>query len=271
MLEYDGFRDGDVVPEPEDIGITHLDGDGDFRSAECVEILKRADIVVTNPPFSLFREYVAQLIEYDKKFLIIGNINAATYRNFFPFLKDNKVWLGHSIKSGDRTFGVPDHYPMDAATAWIDEDGNRFIKVKGVSWFTNLDFPQRHEDLALYERYSPEVYPTFDNYDAINVKKTAEIPEDCTDVMGVPVTFLDKHNPDQFEIVGITKTWFGAATKTYPKQVQVSQFGKRSEVMKLNDGATLRIDGPISKTYCIVEGKHYVQTFPRILIRKREP
>ena len=201
MLEYDGFRDGDVTPRAEDIGIRALEEDGDFRSQECTEILKMADIVVTNPPFSLFREYVAHLVRYDKKFLIIGSMNAVTYRDFFPLIKDGRVWLGPSIKSGDRTFGVPNHYPLNAATAWIDDDGNKFIRVKGVRWFTNLDFSQRHEDLILYKRYSRQEYPFYDNYDAINVDKTAEIPMDWPGAMGVPITFLDKHNPDQFEIL----------------------------------------------------------------------
>lgn len=176
MLEYDGFRCGDSVPNVEDIGVTKLKGDGDFASNECIEILKQADIVVTNPPFSKFRPYVAQLMEYGKKFLIIGNLNAVTYKDFFPLIKDGKVWFGPSIRSGDRTFGVPDHYPLEAATAWIDDDGNRFIKVKGVRWFTNLDFPQRHEDLMLYCRYTPEDYPMYDDYEIINVDKTAMIP-----------------------------------------------------------------------------------------------
>ena len=206
-LEYDGFRDGDVVPRAEDIGITPLDGDGDFRSPECIEILKQADIVVTNPPFSLFRDYVAQLMDYDKKFLIIGNMNAVTYKDFFPLMRDNKVWFGPSIKSGDRTFGVPDHYPLDAATAWIDEGGNRFIKVKGVRWYTNLDHDKRHEELILYRTYTPEDYPTYDNYDAIVVSKTNEIPMDWVGAMGVPITFLDKYNPDQFEIIGFSSLW----------------------------------------------------------------
>ena len=201
MLEYDGFRDGDVVPRVEDIGIRSMEEDGDFRSLECIELLKQADIVVTNPPFSLFREFVAQLIEHHKQFLIIGNMNSVSYKDFFPLIKDGSVWLGPSIKSGDRTFGVPDHYPLDAATAWIDDNGNKFIRVKGVRWFTNLDFPQRHEDLILYKRYSAQEYPAYDSYDAINVDKTAEIPMDWAGAMGVPITFLDKHNPDQFEVL----------------------------------------------------------------------
>ena len=201
-LEYDGFRIGERVPNAVDIGETPLEGDGDFRSAECLELLKQADIVVTNPPFSLFREYVAQLIEHDKQFLIIGNMNAITYKDFFPLIRDGKVWLGPSIRSGDRTFGVPAHYPLEAATAWTDAGGNRFIKVKGVRWYTNLDHVRRHEDLILYKRYSPDEYPTFDNYDAINVNSTGEIPMDWSGVMGVPITFLDKFNPEQFEILG---------------------------------------------------------------------
>ncbi len=201
MLEYDGFREGERVPRPEDIGIRHLRGDGDFRSAECIDILKQADIVVTNPPFSLFREYVAQLMQYEKKFLIIGNLNALSYKEVFPLVRENRIWLGPSITSGDREFGVPDHYPLTAATHRIDDAGNKFIRVKGVRWFTNLDHRKRHERMVLYRRYAPQDYPTFDNYDAINVDKAKDIPDDYPGAMGVPITFLDKHNPSQFEIL----------------------------------------------------------------------
>ena len=201
MLQYNGLRAGERIPKAKDIGITPLDGDGDFRSHECIEMLKQADIVVTNPPFSLFREYIDQLMEHDKQFLIIGNINAVSYTNFFPLIKDNRVWIGPSIKGGDRTFGIPDHYPLDAATAWIDAKGNKFIKVKGVRWYTNLDFRQRHENLILHQKYTPDDYPKYDNYNAINVNRTADIPLDYSGAMGVPITFLDKHNPDQFEIL----------------------------------------------------------------------
>ncbi len=196
-LEYDGFREGDHVPRAEDIGIKHLEGDGDFRSDECVELLKRADIVVTNPPFSLFREYVAQLIEHDKKFIIIGHQNAITYKDFFPLIKENRVWLGFGFKGGAGHFisNYEDH-----AVATDRKEG--MIRVSGVVWFTNLDHAKRHEDLILYKQYSPEEYPKYDNYDAINVDKTKEIPMDYGGVMGVPITFLDKHNPDQFEIIG---------------------------------------------------------------------
>ena len=186
--------------------VTYLEGDGDFRSPECIAALKEADIVVTNPPFSLFREYVAQLIQYDKKFLIIGNINCITYKEIFPLIKDNKIWLGASIHSGDRRFWVPDDYPLNAATCGIDERGRKFINVKGVRWITNVDYRQRHEDIILYMKYTPEKYPRYDNYDAIEVSKTAEIPMDYFGAMGVPITFLDKYNPNQFEILGHTSS-----------------------------------------------------------------
>ncbi len=201
-LEYDGTQNETGVPAVEDIGVRCLEGDGDFRSDECIELLKQADIVVTNPPFSLFREYVAQLIEHDKKFLIIGNMNATTYKEIFPLFQENKIWYGASIKSGDREFGVPTDYPLRAATNRLDEHGRKFIRVKGVRWFTNLEHSRRREDLILYKRYSPEEYPRYDNYDAIEVSKTKEIPMDWDGAMGVPISFLDKHNPEQFEIVG---------------------------------------------------------------------
>lgn len=178
-----------------------LHGDGDFRSAECVELLKEADIVVTNPPFSLFREYIAQLFEHNKKFLIIGNINSITYKEIFPLIKNNKLWLGCSIHSGDREFRVPNHYPLDAASTRVDDKGNRYIRVKGVRWFTNLDNKDRHEILPLYKNYNVTEFLQYDNYNAINVDKVADIPFDYYDAMGVPITFLDKYNPKQFEIL----------------------------------------------------------------------
>ncbi len=178
-----------------------LKQNGDFRSPESIEMLEEADIVVTNPPFSLFREYVAQLFEYDKKFIIVGNQNAITYKDFFPFIQQNKVWFGHSIHSGDREFRVPDSYPLNASGSRTDEAGKKYIRVKWVRWFTNLDYKERHEDLILYKRYTPEEYPTYDNYDAINVNVTKDVPMDYTGYMWVPITFLDKYSPDQFEII----------------------------------------------------------------------
>lgn len=185
--------------------MTLLDGDGDFRSDECIKLLKQADVVVTNPPFSLFREYVAQLMEYEKDFIIIGNQNAVTYKEIFPLFATNKMWYGVSIHSHGRDFRVPDDYPLQAYEYRTDEKGHKYINVKGVRWFTNIDYEKRHEDLILYKHYTPEEYPKYDNYDAINVNKTAEIPCDYFGVMGVPITFLDKYNPEQFEIVAFRK------------------------------------------------------------------
>ncbi|MDR3243642.1 MAG: adenine-specific methyltransferase EcoRI family protein [Elusimicrobiota bacterium] len=200
-LEYNGDKNRNSLPDPQEIGIKYLKSDGDFRSKECIELLKQADIIVTNPPFSLFREYIAQLIEYGKKFLIIGNVNAISYRECFKLIKENKIWLGASIHSGDREFGVPDDYPLNAAGYRIDSDGKKYIRVKGVRWFTNLDYKARHDNLILYKTYNAKIYPRYDYYDAIEVSKTADIPVDYAGIMGVPITFLDKYNPEQFEIV----------------------------------------------------------------------
>jgi hypothetical protein len=195
-LEYFGDKNGNFVPDPEEIGIHHFEGDGDFRSKECIELLKQADIVVTNPPFSLFREYVAQLVEFEKKFVIVGHQNAISYREIFPLIMNNKLWLGYGFKGGAAHF-ISKY--RDTASAGNHKEG--MIRVSGVNWFTNLEIPKRHEDLILYKKYSSEEYPKFDNYDAINVDKTADIPEDYDGVMGVPITFLDKYNPEQFEII----------------------------------------------------------------------
>ena len=200
-MELTGARYEDGELKFDNFVKTPLKGDGDFRSEECIEILKEADIVVTNPPFSLFREFVAQLMEYKKKFLIIGNINAASYKEVFPLIRDNEIWMGASIHSGDREFRVPDDYPLNAAGYRVDDNGVKFIRVKGVRWFTNMDYPQRHEDLILYKTYNPNDYPTYDNYNAINVNFTKEIPRDYDGAIGVPITFLDKYNPEQFEIL----------------------------------------------------------------------
>ena len=187
--------------------IFQLKEDGDFRSPECIDLLKQADIVVTNPPFSLFREYIAQLVEHDKKFLVIGNMNAITYKEVFPLIKNGRVWLGHGPAGKDMLFDVPEDYERELVRN--KKEGSAYRLVDGVikgrlgnaCWFTNLDHKKRHEDLILYKKYSPDEYPKYDNYDAINVNKTADIPEDFPGPMGVPISFLDKHNPDQFEIV----------------------------------------------------------------------
>ena len=201
-LIYDGDKNGNHIPDKDEIQVNYLKGDGDFRSQECIELLKQADIVVTNPPFSLFREYVAQLIEYDKKFLIIGHQNAITYKEIFPLIKNEKMWLGFGF-NGNAAHFINKHYE-DYATASNHKAG--MIRVSGVVWFTNLDHKKRHEELILYKQYSPEEYPHYDNYNAIEVSKTAEIPKDWDGVMGVPITFLNKYNPEQFEILGATES-----------------------------------------------------------------
>ena len=214
-LEYEGDKNGNHVPDIEEIGVKPLSGDGDFRSAECIELLKQADIVVTNPPFSLFREYVAQLIKYEKKFIIVGHQNAITYKEIFKLIKENKIWLGYGFKGGAAHF-INQHYE-DYAAAGDHKEG--MIRVSGVQWFTNLDINKRHEDLLLFKEYTPEEYPTYDNYDAINVDVTKNIPKDYKGAMGVPITFLDKYNPEQFEIIGFThrNDPYNLKTKIYSK------------------------------------------------------
>ena len=186
-LEYNGFKDGENVPDKADIVRTELKGDGDFRSDECIEILKEADIVVTNPPFSLFRDYVAQLVEYNKQFLIVGPMVAIQYKEIFPLLKDNKMWMGcASIKEFKKPCGE------------IQKFGN-------MTWYTNMEHKSRNDEIKLWQKYTPEEYPQYDNYDAINVDKVVDIPEDYEGYMGVPITFMDKYNPEQFEIVRFRK------------------------------------------------------------------
>jgi hypothetical protein len=183
---------------------TKLKQNGDFRNPECIEILKEADIIVTNPPFSLFREYVAQLIEYDKKFIILGNQNAITYKEIFKPIKENKIWLGVD-NGGTKWFQVPDHYNITTESRKKTENGNKFFSMGSIMWFTNLDIEKRHEDLILYKTYNKAEYPKYENYNAINVDKVSDIPMDYKGFMGVPVTFLNKYNPNQFEIIGMAE------------------------------------------------------------------
>ena len=202
---YNGDKNGNHIPDLKEWDQIELKENGDFRSEEMIELLKKADIVCTNPPFSQFREYVAQLVEYDKKFLIIGNGNAVTYKEFFPLIKENKVWLGAGKGMGGKAveFMVEESI-YDASKGSVNriENGICYVGVMMVTWFTNLDHEKRHHPLDLYKHYNEEEYPKYDNYDAINVNKTCDIPLDYDGVMGVPITFLDKYCPTQFEIVG---------------------------------------------------------------------
>ena len=200
-IEYYGDKNGNRVPDATEIGIKHLKGDGDFRSPECIELLKQADVVVTNPPFSLFREYVAQLMEYNKKFIIVGAKTAIGYKEIFKLIKENKIWLGYNPKL--KVFRVPNDYE---GKLLVVENGIKYVKnVGNIGWFTNIETSKRQEELELYKKYNPIDYPKYDNYDAIEVSHTSEIPIDYDGIMGVPITFLEKYNPNQFEIIRFRK------------------------------------------------------------------
>lgn len=234
---------------------TPLKQNGDFRSPECIEILKEADIVVTNPPFSLFREYVAQLVEYDKKFVIIGNVNAITYKEIFKLIKDNKIWLGQSIHSGDREFRVPAHYVVHSPSKRIDERGVQYVRVNGVRWFTNLDYKERHDELILYKTYkgSEGEYPKYENYDAINVDKTKDIPRDYKGNIGVPITFLDKYNPEQFKVIGLGISNSGIEVGVSPYKEEHKKYRKEVQKRGAVDGDLYMVtDGIIDVPYARV-------------------
>lgn len=205
FYEYTGTQNEKIKPSSDDI--VYFKGDGDFRSTESIELLKQSNIVVTNPPFSLFREYVDQLVKHDKEFLIIGNINAITYKEIFKLIKENKAWLGINLGRGISGFIVPEHYELYGTEARIDDLGNRIVSPNNCLWLTNLDNSKRHEDITLTNKYfgNETEYPHYDNYDGINVNKTQDIPLDYSGVMGVPITFLHKFNPDQFEIIKFRK------------------------------------------------------------------
>ena len=240
-LVYEGERTpGGRVPTANRIGIHPLEGDGDFRNDECIALLKQADIVVTNPPFSLFREYVQQLVKYKKKFLVIANQNAITYKEIFSLIKANKIWLGYTHPVA---FIVPDHYEMRDVRSWRDENGTNWRSHGNACWFTNLDIQKRHEELITIREYDPKKYPAYDNYHAIEVSRYKDIPSDYEGVMGVPITFLTYYNPNQFEIVG---------SDYEVKQGMLPEIVKRSWTGKTDRG--------------YVKGK---RKFARILIRKR--
>ena len=231
--------------------LVELEDDGDFRSPECLALLDEADIIVTNPPFSLFREYVSMLVEHQKHFIIIGNQNAISYEETFSLMKNNKMWIGASIHSGDRAFFVPDDYPLDAAGCGIDEiTGRKYIRVKGIRWFTNLDIKQRHEEMILVRHYTPEQYPKYVNYDAIEVAKTSDIPCDYDGEMGVPITFMDKYNPEQFEIIGISRELVRTLSEDVRKNGAYPQIGR---------------------FYLDVGAEKYKKVYERLVIRNKRP
>jgi len=263
-----GIEDVKLFLERNPHNRTPLSEGGDFRSQECIELLKKADIVVSNPPFSLFKEYVAQLAEHDKKFLIIGNMQAITYLETFPLIKDNKMWLGPTIRSGDREFRVPEHYPLNASSSRVDDEGVKYIRVKGVRWYTNLDHGRRHEELNLMTmaenlRYNKKLkgqpYDRYDNYDAIEVPFTDAIPSDYGGVMGVPITFLDKYNPDQFEIVGTLDS--NARDNAYRTRVYTSEECRDAYLKRFGKPGTYDLNAA-----GVVNG---VKVYKRITIRHR--
>ena len=243
-LEYEGDKNNNKVPDPAEIGIKKLVGDGDFRSDECIHLLEKSDVVITNPPFSLFREYVTQLVEHNKKFLVIGTWNAITYKEIFKLIKENKLWIGVNSNRNFSGFIVPDHYPLHGTEARIDENGNRIISSNNTCWFTNMDNSKRHEKLILYKSYNEEEYPKYDNYDAIEVAKTNDIPIDYMGVMAVPITFLNKYNPEQFEILGIMDraNSSGLRTKKYSKD----EFDNAND---LNARGVIRVNGEYKAMY----------------------
>jgi len=271
---------GDGVVNIEDLRWEYLEGDGDFRSAEVTALRDETDIVVTNPPFSLFREFVAWLVEGDVKFSIIGSSNAVTTKEFFQLIKSNALWKGRGFAKGDAYFRVPEGAGAGYAAGVFNAETS-MVHFRNVSWFTNIDHGRRHEFLQLmtmednkkfsrHKAVKSVGYQKYDNFEAIEVPFVDAIPGDYLEVMGVPISFLDKYNPDQFEIIGITTSFGGQQSKKYPKQTQVSPDGSRKEVGKLNDAPSLRVSAPpAGKTYYEVGGKLFVLLYHRILIRQR--
>ena len=262
-LEYTGDKNKNNVPDPEEIGIKQLKGDGDFRSQECIELLKESDIVATNPPFSLFREYLAQLVEYEKQFLIVGTWNAVTYKDIFKLIKKNKVWIGINSNRNFSGFIIPKHYSLHGTEARVDENGNRIVSTNNTCWFTNLDNAKRHDKLILYKTYNSRDYPTYENYKAIEVGQTNDIPMDYKGIMGVPITFMNKYNPDHFEIVGMgeNENLYNLKKRIYSsvecKQAYFDKFRKKGTYDLNASGVVLR-NGLLEKVY------------QRIFIRNKE-
>lgn len=276
-------KSGDGKIDVNDLEWTYLQGDGDFSSVEIKKLRDESDIIITNPPFSLFREFLSWVVEAEKQFVIIGNLNAITYKELFPLIKENKLWLGATGNGSDMVFAVPEGTEIDEKdrqkASRLGYVGD-YTRLGNSCWFTNIDHGKRHEPLKLMmmeenvkfnKKLKGQKYVKYDNYDAIDVSFTDAIPNDYKGVMGVPITFLDKYNPDQFEIIGITKTWFGLANKIYPQQIQVSSNGKQSAVTKLNDGATIKLASPpANQTYYIVGDDYFIQVYARVLIKHKK-
>jgi len=254
-LEYTGDKNGNRIPDPEEF-TTEMIGTGDFRSQECIDLLKEADIVVTNPPFSMFREYVAQLMEYDKKFLIIGNTNSMTYKEIFKSFKEDRIRTGYTNFNVGMFFVVPDDWEK---FHHFNENGNKIVRVSTSCWFTNLEVEKHKENITLYKKYIPEEYPKYENYDAINVNKYTDIPHDYGGYMGVPITFLDKYNPKQFKIIGLGISNSGIEIGVKPYKKEHKKY--RKEIQKR--GA---VDGDL---YMITNGIVNV-SYARVIIKNKK-
>ncbi len=277
-LTHDKSGDGKI--DVNDLDWSYLESDGDFKSKEVKKLRDEADIIITNPPFSLFREFLGWVIETGKPFLIIGSMNAITYKEVFPLIKENKIWLGATGNGSDMVFAVPEGVEVAEKdrqkAARLGYLGD-YTRLGNSCWFTNIDHGRRHQPLPLMTETdivkfgTKKPFETYDNYNAIEVSFVKFIPSDYEGIMGVPISFLDKYSPEQFEIVGLTKTWFGTASKTYQPQIQVNSNGKRSIVTKLNDGATLKLDSPpLGQTFYIVDKENYVQLYARVLIKHKK-
>jgi hypothetical protein len=271
-LDYYGNPKDPTSTDFSTVEVKEFNGNGDFRSQECIDLLKQADIVVTNPPFSLFREYIAQLIKYKKNFLIIGNQNAITYKEIFSLIKDNKIWLGYN--SGDMKFIVPDYYKPRTTRFWQDENGRKWRSLGNICWYTNLDIAKRHEELVLYKNYSTNEFPNYENFDGINVDKTADIPMDYDGVIGVPITFVSIYSPDQFEIIGLGIV--GSCEFTNERKMEIlDKNGKPTGKFTINAKGTLyrkhlATDKKPAAFKDCETGELYQSIYARILIKRRK-
>lgn len=278
----------DGVVNIDDLQWEYLNGDGDFRSAEVTDLRNEADIVITNPPFSLFRTFIAWLIEGGSRFSVVGGGNAPTTKDFFALIRENELWKGATANNTDMVFGVPKGFPIKEADrlkaerlGYPSTEEHDFTRLGNACWYTNIDHGRRHEPLRLmtmednirfsrHKEIKGTGYRTYDNFDAIDVSFTDAIPSDYDGVMGVPISFLDRYNPDQFEILSLTQTWSDMSTKTYPSQVLVSTDGSRKTVSALNSGPAFRVaEPPSDSTYYVIGNEYYVSAYKRVLIRHR--
>jgi hypothetical protein len=274
-LEYKGDKNKNNIPDPEEIGIKKLKQDGDFRSPECIKLLEEADIVVTNPPFSLFREYTSQLINYNKKFLIVGTWNAISYKETFKLIKKNKLWIGINSNRNFSGFVVPKHYPMHGTEARVDNEGNRIVSSNNTCWYTNLDNNKRHEEFILHKPYLSKEYPKYENYNAINVDYANDIPKNYKGLMGVPITFLDKYNPAQFEIIALGIVGSIDFTSNRKMEIIDKKTGKLTGKITANAKGTLyrKFDSKKDKVPSFKDvktGQLYKSIYARVIIKNKK-